>query len=419
VTLGSLDVSARTDSVNLLAGSLTSISGAGLIMPYGGTVDGIVYRYDGTALDPSVGGVTGKISSAVNLGAAHVTTEAGSTIDLSGGGELTGAGFVSGRGGSVDILTTPLASANPGYGFSSTGNNVYAIVPSSNSICASRNGERRRQSARRPTGHDPGGRPRPGCRNLYADASDLCAAAGPSASNGAGGQAGLRGVTALGNGSYAAAGILGVTNTKIRDALPSQVIITPADVVRTHSSYNETSYNAFLRSDAARLGVPRTMLTVDGGTLGIGLFKKLEDDAREALSIAGDIRFAPQAKTDGFGGLVAVTGLSEVLAADQTAAQGLSGASVRADALSALKAPRLLINAALLRTYGQSGRYASIIGDEAGNDLVIRSGAEIVAGDVILANNRRYFDGAFIDGAITIEEGASIIARDNGARAFD
>ncbi|MES1448502.1 hypothetical protein ABUT38_18400, partial [Vibrio cholerae] len=50
-------------------------------------------------------------------------------LDLSGGGELTGAAFVRGRGGSVDVLRHALADANPGFSFSNPGNAVYAIVP--------------------------------------------------------------------------------------------------------------------------------------------------------------------------------------------------------------------------------------------------------------------------------------------------
>src|SRR5262249_44787212 len=83
------------------------------------------YSYNGTAA---------RLVGAGNLGAAtffvrHLDVQAGSVLDMSGGGELTGAGFVSGRGGSVNVLTTPFINSHPGYKYSAKGNQVYAIVP--------------------------------------------------------------------------------------------------------------------------------------------------------------------------------------------------------------------------------------------------------------------------------------------------
>ena len=43
IEIGTLGLS----DVQLLSGSLTSVSGKGLVLPYGGTVDGQVYRYNG------------------------------------------------------------------------------------------------------------------------------------------------------------------------------------------------------------------------------------------------------------------------------------------------------------------------------------------------------------------------------------
>src|SRR3546814_9615403 len=44
--------------------------------------------------------------------------------------DLGGAGFIPGRGGSVDVLQTALANANPAYrGLSDAKNKVYALVP--------------------------------------------------------------------------------------------------------------------------------------------------------------------------------------------------------------------------------------------------------------------------------------------------
>ncbi len=114
------------NTINLLPGSITSTSSKGLIMPYGGTVDGIDWYYADKkiALEGAVSATRG-----VSLFGVKVDVQSGALIDLSGGGDLTGAGFVSGRGGSIDVLRNPLIKANPVYGFSASGNTVYAIVP--------------------------------------------------------------------------------------------------------------------------------------------------------------------------------------------------------------------------------------------------------------------------------------------------
>ncbi|MFS2055100.1 hypothetical protein ACEN8K_40600, partial [Variovorax sp. CT11-76] len=124
--------------VLLRDGSLTSTSAAGLVMPYGGTVDNIRYSYNGQEVEYlPLAAVSGKptqyaelfVRPGVAFGQSRITAEHGAVLDVSGGGQLTGAGFFTGRGGSVDVLRTPLIDANPTYGFSSAGAGVYALVP--------------------------------------------------------------------------------------------------------------------------------------------------------------------------------------------------------------------------------------------------------------------------------------------------
>ena len=131
--LGNLSLNA--EQLSLLPGSLTSVSARGLVMPYGGTVDGVAYAYGGKPVVPNRPGEYGKIALSGKLDAAP-----GSRIDLSGGGELLGAAFVSGRGGSSDARYTPLMRIDPaGGGFSLPGlatNPVYAVVPGAQATVA-------------------------------------------------------------------------------------------------------------------------------------------------------------------------------------------------------------------------------------------------------------------------------------------
>jgi hypothetical protein len=119
--------------IRLLPGSETSVSAAGLAMPFGGTVDGLRYLYRGqpVAFSDMLALVdeNGLITQGVAISTKRFEALPGAVLDLSGGGQLLGAGFASGRGGSVDILRAPLIDANPLNTFSAAGNKVYAIVP--------------------------------------------------------------------------------------------------------------------------------------------------------------------------------------------------------------------------------------------------------------------------------------------------
>ncbi|MDI4231967.1 filamentous hemagglutinin N-terminal domain-containing protein [Bradyrhizobium sp. Arg237L] len=120
-----------TSAVTFRAGSITSASANGLIMPFGGTSDGISYQgADGTLHDLAAMLVPINIVTGVSVAGTSVVAEPGSLLDVSGGGTLTGAGFVSGRGGSVDVLKTALVNANPAYAnISAKTDQVYAILP--------------------------------------------------------------------------------------------------------------------------------------------------------------------------------------------------------------------------------------------------------------------------------------------------
>ncbi len=408
---------AQPDAVNLLPGSITSVSGAGLVMPYGGTVDGLAYRYNGTAIVlDGVGGMTNTAPKrGIGFSTIHLNVEAGAVLDLSGGGELTGAGFVSGRGGSVDILTTPLVNANPGYSsYSNKGNAVYAIVPSRAATYAPVVQETGYGAP--PIGQQitiPDGVPGlPAGTYMLMPSSYALLPGAFRVEIGAGSQTSLasaRSLTsamAIGNGSYVTTGTLGIANTSVRASLPNRVTITPGSTVRAHSSYNEMDYNAFVVADAARVGVPRAMATVDAKTLDILLARPTVADGRSQLRFDGDLRMKPTTGSDGFGGTVNVRGLSEILAAGQSANPGLPYASVYGEELSKLNAPRLVLNGTITTSYGVTGRFVTIQASYNSN-LILRSGARLAAAEVVLA------------GGVTIEEGASISTIGRGRASYD
>jgi filamentous hemagglutinin len=105
-----------TRQLVLASGSLTSVSGQGLLVPFGLSPDGLGW-IDPRGVDVTASGLP---ANAVSLGAETVDARAGSVMDLRGGGDLAAYRWVPGIGGSIDLLGTaggvwlPGASYNAG-----------------------------------------------------------------------------------------------------------------------------------------------------------------------------------------------------------------------------------------------------------------------------------------------------------------
>ncbi|GAB2781659.1 hypothetical protein GCM10027021_00110 [Dyella kyungheensis] len=124
---------ATTESVHLAPGSLTSVSLDGQTVPYGTTIDGVEWRYNGDPLTDSPD-LTSAPSKQIELYGGTLSLDAGAGIDVSGGGHLQAAEWVAGTGGSRDVLSQYSVS----YVNSTTGTQVpqyadgraiYAIIP--------------------------------------------------------------------------------------------------------------------------------------------------------------------------------------------------------------------------------------------------------------------------------------------------
>ncbi|MFC7379186.1 filamentous haemagglutinin family protein [Brevundimonas sp. GCM10030266] len=378
----------------LMPGSLTSISGAGLAMPYGGTVDGVRYLYDGEEVVPSRRGVS--------FSFGELETREGSVIDLNGGGDLLGAGFISGRGGSVDVLRTAFADANPGFGFSQSGNQVYALVPGYAGYSpvvtdAALPGVGRQVTI-------PAGVPGlPAGTYTLMPATYALLPGAFRVEVGQGSAAGLSGVTATGAGSFVAAGYMGTLNTGQRDARASALLITPADVVRKHTGYNETSLNDFVLADAARRNLPRAALTDDAGTLSLNLARGAGLGDTRALNIKGTTLFEAAKDSQGYAGSLNVSGLVltglEILATGGRAeVVDANGAAIFADDLNAFAPGRISIGA-----LGNNTQTTTV---------VLRSGATLSAPEVSLT--------ATTGGrGVVIEQGATISTVGRGPAPYD
>ena len=117
---GTTHASPVTSLLTLATGGVTSVStidpvtGKATILPYGISLDGKSW------IDPAGNDITvsGPPAKAVNLAAVNLVTQAGSTVDISGGGDLYAYRWISGNGGSKDILASSGSFAViPTYGF--------------------------------------------------------------------------------------------------------------------------------------------------------------------------------------------------------------------------------------------------------------------------------------------------------------
>jgi filamentous hemagglutinin family protein len=121
-------------TVSFGKGSVTSVSGNGLDIPYGTTTDLSAYYFT-----PGTSTALAQLpSGALSVTATNITVAKGGTVDGAGGGDVFAYEFVSGTGGSRDVLsrfnTDPFsanhynAATGVGYQYADQ-RQVYALVP--------------------------------------------------------------------------------------------------------------------------------------------------------------------------------------------------------------------------------------------------------------------------------------------------
>lgn len=408
---------ARTASVRLLPGSITSVSAAGLAVPYGGTTDGVSYLFNGAAVDfrSTPGGIT--------LAGQSISTEPGSLLDLAGGGTVTGSAFVSGRGGSTDALMNALVQYDRNGGKFSlpslSGHPVFAIVPGAQASAApvSPVDQASGYAGSRPRVGEqitiPAGVPGlpAGTYTLMPSYYALLPGAYRVELGGAAPLGSAGSVVSMPNGSFASVGTSGVANTGIRSAVPTQVTLTPADTVRKYSQYNETSYSQFAIADAEKRGTVRPALPVDAGTLTLSF--PVEPGSTSALRVEGKTNLSPA--PGGYGGTAAVytapVGKIEILGDAALPTDGY--VSVRASDLNALGAGRLVVGGDMgadLSGSGGSGRNRVGWSAKSG-EVVLRNGATLSVPEVFLVTDQ--------PGKVVVEAGAEINTLGKGAAPYD
>jgi hypothetical protein len=401
-----------TDNVILGDKSITSVSLDGLTVPYGGTVDGVNYLYDGVAVTA--------FTPIIQLASVNVSVDSGATIDISGGGTLAGAGFIAGRGGSTNVNVSPLLNTSTGTATANTTDPIFAILPGYASQYA--------PQAPADTGYSA---PAAGEQITIAAGEVQGLAAGtytllpayydvlPGAFRVELTPATIAANSALpfGNFTTVAAVTLGFADSDVQRSLPTAALITPQSGVLQLSEFDQETYSTFEVNNAATFDQPRPFLPQDGKTLLI-YFNTPVATTADPSPAGGTLTIAPGtlAQTPGADGYGATAELESLSALELTAPGGTitqlpsgTGAGTQltigidAAMLSALNLPRIVVGGTLAVDNGTPNLIA-ITGDTPA--VAVESGADLVAGDILLVTTN------LGGGSISVSAGATLSTLD-------
>ncbi|MEW6435560.1 MAG: filamentous hemagglutinin family protein [Pseudomonadota bacterium] len=323
-----LPAAVTTQSLVLDGGSLTSVSAAGIDIPFGTTINNTNFAVVGSNIVASESDVANPVltappTKAIELNGASIDSQAGAVLNLSGGGDFFGTEFVPGTGGSHNVLTEI------------GGQPVYALVPSFEAPVA-------------PNDPTQGALIAPGTSVTLQGGNGIAAgtyvllpaiyATMPGA---------LRVVVTATNttqtntdflepdGSILMAGTLGNVVTGARSSSTALLEIQSQAAWSKYSEIDKASANSYFANLAATKGTETPLLPIDAGQLVIG--------ATSALTLLGTNDFAPA--PGGRGGIADITGTNIlVLAPDQTAPAADAGFIILdADQISDLGAESVLI----------------------------------------------------------------------------
>jgi filamentous hemagglutinin family protein len=273
---GTISLNATHD-LTLGDGSLTSVSGAGLTIPYGETQFGAEQWLYGAFIGDQL--ITGVPTRAVSLAAPSITITKQATIDLTGGGDLSAFEWVPGPGGTQDALA-------PGFTNSQYAN-LYAIVPSTRGLAAPQDPQNSDSSilAAESVYLSAGGGLAAGIYPLLPARDALLPGAfliqiEPKFQSTSPGSLG-----ALPDGTPVVAGFLSYGTTGLHQTSGyTGFAIYPGSYGNELAQYDVSLASSFFSAAASAAGAPRPTLPADAGSLSIAV--------ATALDAAGEVRTA-------------------------------------------------------------------------------------------------------------------------------
>lgn len=386
---GSTISSPITKSLVLHSESKTSVSafdpitGKNLILPYGVSFDGETWIAP-TGTDITTGGAPSK---SISLAADNLITQTGAEIDISGGGDLYAYRWISGKGGTKDILDTSKSFAIiPGYAF-----NYSPYAPfNSNPAAINLDGDS-------------------GYVNSALKVGDYITITGDD-TIASGTYTLLPARYALLEGAYLVTPVKGAPVNPARNALGTLVTsgyrsnnlnanrsgqttlerfeISSGSVVRKYSEYADFKANETLKQAAIKreLLIPR--LPFDSGYLSF--------TSSGSMSLGGSI--LGQAAVGGRGAQIDIDSSSNIIIGAASSTGAANSLFLDTDTLSALGADSLLIGG--IRTYSSSGVGVSVSSSHITLD---NAGSTLIGQDILLVSKEE----------ITLVEGSAIESEEN------
>jgi filamentous hemagglutinin family protein len=423
----------KADDLRLEAGSLTSTSAEGAVIPFG-TIqagDDWVYGLDGETL---VAGTTLMVpQQTVSLDGKQVQIDSGAVIDVSGGGDLLAYEFVPGTTGNRDVLS---ASEAPGR---------FAIVPALNLQYAPHDPQASTGSslAVGDTIHISGavnGLPEGDYVLLPARYALLEGAFVVEAVDG---YTDLKAGAVLPqmNGSSIVSGYRTVAGTQFADARSSGFAITSAEILAKEAKYDTALASGFFPAQAAENGTAAPRLPQDAGILAITAQAQLDiDGSLQAVATdtgrgaavdisAANLRISDTAVAEEGEVVVSAARLSGLGAeslllggrrssTDEGTAIAVAAQNVTVDVGTSLSAPEILLAATDTVRVGENATLTAG-GEVRGTDtyLVAGDGATLRLAAGEQAEIRRSNESG-ANGTLMLEAGARLNAA-GGALALD
>ncbi len=382
--------------LQLSSGSLTSVSGAGLAVPFGRGSGGLNWLYP-----MDTGGLINRVfetppEKRVSLSGLGIRLQPNATVDISGGGDLRAYEFITGPGGSKDTLD----SGDPSF------TAKFAVIPGIRGIS---------------TPYDPLEFPGSGLK--MGDSVYLGGGSGLPAGNytllpahyallpGAYLVTPRAGTRDLAPGySYrelddatVVAGRYRVAGTDIQDARWRGFAVEPGSMARTRSEFHDYSANGFFANKALTEETAVPQLPMDAGGLAIA--------AGKALSLGADVYAA--AAPGGRGGSVDISAdrLAIVGRRSDSATAAAGTVSLLADDLNRLGVESLLLGG--LRSQDIRGRRLAVTADS----VSIAGDADLSGREIILAakNDVRLASGAVVESTGSIGGAAQNLLVSNRA----
>ncbi|WP_454621111.1 filamentous haemagglutinin family protein [Bradyrhizobium cenepequi] len=385
---GTITLSAA-NSLTLGSGSVTSVSGEGLILPYGSLSNGEYWTIPGATTSSTPTILSALPEKKVALSGKDVNIKAGAVVDISGGGDLYASEFVTGPGGSHDVLAMA---------------GVYAIIPSYTSVIAPRDASSGLAVGDRIWLAGGGGLAAgwytllPGQYALLPGAYAVQMVAGSQGST-------VTGAVSLTDGATMMAGYRANTLTGGAQQIASSWRVMPGSVIRSYSEYNEAFANTYFASDAFKLSqyrltgvnVVTPRLPMDGGSLALL--------GSQTLLLNGILK--SQAAAGGIGGNLDISGGKIAIVGTGQNVGDLSGyLLLDAASLTRFGAASLLIGGA--RTVDAAGTRVTV----GASNIVVRNDEDsaLTGPEVIFAAT----------GAITLDPGSVVaVEGDIASRAGD